>query len=218
MFYTKPDVAKKLESILSKEGGMKAQVTLHILFKKKTMRSGTDEEVIEYKDAYFNSKAFIILNVDEIIDALNKSAEEILKSIASWISDGSGWTIDEILSHFVNIVKYLPLRGNSYLPLPLELRHHMKGLINPKNQDDKCFLWCHNRHLNPLKNNQERITQLDRESVKKLDYSGVTFPVTINQINRIEEQNKININVFGYDSEKNLSSLLKFQKNIIKII
>ena len=34
-FYTKPDVAKELESILQKEGGMKAQVTLKIILKKK---------------------------------------------------------------------------------------------------------------------------------------------------------------------------------------
>ena len=38
--------------------------------------------------------------------------------------------------------------------------------------------------------------------VKKLDYSGITFPVTINQIAQIERQNEININLFGYDSER----------------
>ena len=26
----------------------------------------------------------------------------------------------------------------------------MKGLINIKNNDNKCFLWCHIRHENPL--------------------------------------------------------------------
>ena len=35
--------------------------------------------------------------------------------------------------------------------------------------------------------------------LKKLDYSGITFPVTIKQISQIERQNRININVFGYD-------------------
>ena len=29
----------------------------------------------------------------------------------------------------------------------------MKGLINSKNNDNKCFLWCHIRHLNPLNKN-----------------------------------------------------------------
>ena len=34
--------------------------------------------------------------------------------------------------------------------------------------------------------------------MKTLDYSGVTFPVSIKDLKKIEKQNKININVFGY--------------------
>ena len=43
---------------------------------------------------------------------------------------------------------------------------------------------------------------VDKELANKLDYSGITFPATVNQINRIEKQNKININLFGYDIER----------------
>ena len=205
LYYTTPGVAKELGSILNRDGGMKVQVTLHVTFKKKKIEyrdDGQAEEVFEYKDAYFNSTAFTILNEYQIIEALDKAAEEINNKIAFWLSEGSGWTIVEIRSHFVNIVKYLPLRGNSYISSPKELRNSMIGLINPKNIDNECFRWCHNRHLNPRKKNPQRITQSDRESVKGLDYSGITFPVTINQINRIEKQNKININLFGYDTVK----------------
>ena len=205
LYYTTPGVAEELEDILNRDGGMKAQVTLHVIFKKKKIEyrdDGQAEEVFEYKDAYFNSKALTILNEYQIIDALDKAAEEINNKIAFWLSEGSGWTIVEIRSHFVNIVKYLPLKGNSYIPLPEELRNSMCGLINLKNIDNECLRWCHNRHLNPLKVHPERITKSDRESVKGLDYSGISFPVTINQINRIERQNKININLFGYNTEK----------------
>ena len=204
LYYTTPGVAEELEDILNRDGGMKAQVTLHVLFKKKKIEyrdDGQAKEVFEYKDAYFNSTAFTILNEYQIIDALDKAAEEINNKIAVWLSEGSGWTIVEIRSHYVNIVKYLPLRGNSYIPSPKELRNSMCGLINLKNIDNKCFRWCHNRHLNPRKKDPQRITKSDRESVKSLDYSGITFPVTINQINRIEEQNKININLFGYEKK-----------------
>ena len=203
--YTTPGVAKELEDILNRDGGMKAYVTLHVLFKKKKIEYSDDgqaKEVFEPKDAYFNSKTFTILNKYQIIDALDKVAEEINNKIAVWLSEGSGWTIEEIRSHFVNIVKYLPLRGNSYIHTPKELRNSMMGLINLKNIDNECFRWCHNRHLNPRKVHPERITKEDRESVKSLDYTGITFPVTINQINRIEKQNKININLFGYDTVK----------------
>ena len=205
LYYTTPGVAEELEDILNRDGAMKAQVTLHVTFKKKKIEyrdDGQAEEVFEYKDAYFNSTAFSILNENQIIEVLDKAAEEINNKIAFWLSEGSGWTIVEIRSHFVNIVKYLPLRGNSYIPTPEELRHHNKGLINLKNIDNKCLLWCLNRHLNPRKVHPERITKSDRESAKNLDFSGITFPVTINQINRIEKQNKININLFGYDTVK----------------
>ena len=205
LYYTTPGVAKELGSILNRDGGMKVQVTLHVTFKKKKIEyrdDGQAEEVFEYKDAYFNSTAFTILNENQIIEALDKAAEEINNKIAFWLSEGSGWIIVEIRSHYVNIVKYLPLRGNSYIPSPKELRNSMCGLINLKNIDNECFRWCHNRHLNPSKKNPQRITKEDRESVKGLDYTGITFPVTINQINRIEKQNKINIYLFGYDTVK----------------
>ena len=85
------------------------------------------------------------------------------------------------------------------MPLPEELRHHKKGLINLKNEDDKCFLWCLVRHLNPQKKDPQRIKLSDREFAKGLDFSGITYPVTIKQIPQIERQNNININIFGYD-------------------
>ena len=205
LYYTTPGVAKELESIFNRDGAMKAQVTLNVTFKKKKIvyrDDGQAEEVSIRREAYFNSTAFTILDNDDIIESLDKAAEEINNKIALWLSEGSGWTIVEIRSHFVNIVKYLPLRGRSYLPLPEELRNSMTGLINIKNTDDKCFLWNHVRLLNPLKFHPERITKKDRELAKGLDYSGITFPVTRNQINRIEKQNKINICIFGYDTKR----------------
>jgi len=75
----------------------------------------------------------------------------------------------------------------------------MLGLINLKNLDDnECFRWCHNRKLNPQKKDPQRIKLTDKESIKKLDYSGITFPVSYKDYHKIEKQNQINVNVFGY--------------------
>ena len=51
----------------------------------------------------------------------------------------------------------------------------MKGLINIKNNDNKCFLWCHIRHLNLMKRHPERITKEYKKILmtlimKKLDF------------------------------------------------
>ena len=78
----------------------------------------------------------------------------------------------------------------------------MKGLINTKNFDDKCFRWCHIRHLNPRKLNPQRITSKDKEVVNTLDYNGISFPLTIIQINKIEKENAIRISVYGYSNSK----------------
>ena len=86
--------------------------------------------------------------------------------------------------------------------MPEELRHHRKGLINVKNDDNRCFLWCHVRHQNPLQRSPQRITLKDKEIAQTLNYSGVTFPVSIKDMDKIEKQNKININVYGYDEDK----------------
>jgi len=41
------------------------------------------------------------------------------------------------------------MKGKSYIQLPKELRHHMKGPIILQNKDNECFRWFHIRHLNP---------------------------------------------------------------------
>ena len=76
-----------------------------------------------------------------------------------WINKGSGWNVESIESQYINISTYRPLSGSSYMDLPVELRSPRKGLINIKNKDKKCFLWCHVRHINPSKEHPGRITK-----------------------------------------------------------
>ena len=56
--------------------------------------------------------------------------------------------------------------------------------------------------MNPQDIHPERIKKSDKEYINKLDYSGIEFPVTIKQYNKIEKQNEININVFGYENKQ----------------
>ena len=39
----------------------------------------------------------------------------------------------------------------------------MKGLINLKNKDHKCFMWCHFRLINSQNRNAERINKQDKK-------------------------------------------------------
>ena len=130
------------------------------------LRKEPEDETI-YQEPYFSSKTITIINEYEIDKKLEVAEEEILKTIGIWMSEGSQWVIDEILHHYINIVCYIPLSGNSYIPLPQELRNSKKGLINLKNTENKCFLWCHVRHLNPDKVHPERVKISDTKNFLK---------------------------------------------------
>ena len=78
--------------------------------------------------------------------------QEILYLIDVWINERSDWIVESIESQYINISTYRPLSGSSYMNLPVELKSPRKGLINIKNKDQKCFLWCHVRHINLSKN------------------------------------------------------------------
>ena len=62
------------------------------------------------------------------------------------------------------------------MDLLLELRSPSKGLINIKNKDEKCFLWCHVRHINPSKEHPERIKKTDKKLLENLIMMGLSFP------------------------------------------
>ena len=45
-----------------------------------------------------------------------------------------------------------------------------KGLINIKNKDWECFLWCHVRHINPPKEHSGKIFKIDKKLARNLNY------------------------------------------------
>ena len=170
--------------------GLKIIETFNITFEKQA----GNEKII--KSAYFNSETQTIINKTRGKLTLKLSKQQILLHISQWISEVSGPTIKSIDKHYLNIVKYQPMKGNSYIKLPKELQHSAKGLINLQNNGNKCFLWCYIRHLNLQNNDPQLIKKSDKEYINNLGYTGIEFPATIKQINKIEAQNKINIHVF----------------------
>ena len=123
--------------------GFKYQITVKVLSRK---HKGNEE--IEFAPVYFNYIAKTEINFEYNLD---KSFQEILYRIDNWINEGSGWMTESVDADYVSFSIYSPLLGNAYIKLPQKLRNSMKGLINIKNNGSKCFLWCHIRHLNPLK-------------------------------------------------------------------
>ena len=190
---SKSCIKNLFKDLLHEMKGFKCQITMNVTLNKEKIGGNT-----EYASVYFNSLAKVVINpvFESLID---KSFEEILYRIDNWTNEGSGWILDSVNSEYVNISKYAPLFGSSFIELPDKLKHPMKGLINIKNKDNKCFLWCHVRHLNLVDKNSSRISRKDKRIAYSLDYSDVDFPVSEEDYPKIEDKNSININVFSYD-------------------
>ena len=141
--------------MLNETKGFKYQITVKVLLKKYK-----PNEEIEFTPVYFNSSTKTVISHKYKLD---QSFQEMLYRIDAWINRGSGWIIGLTESQYINISTYRPLVGGSYIDLLIELKHPKKALINIKNNDQKCFLWCHVRHFNPVKEHPERIKNIDRE-------------------------------------------------------
>ena len=64
----------------------------------------------------------------------------------------------------------------------------MKGLINIKSNDNKCFLWCHIKHLDPLRIHPERITKANNKMINDLYCEGIKFPVSKKILARLKRK------------------------------
>ena len=137
--------------------------------------------------------------IDHKLD-LDKSFQDILKRIDNGINEGSGWFVESIVSQYINISTYRPLSGGSYIKLPVELKSPKKD--QHQNNDQKFFLWCHVRHINPVKINPEGITRKDKELVNDLSYRKIKFPVSKETFSETKtKKSNLCINVFCYENK-----------------
>ena len=72
--------------------------------------------------------------------------------------------------------------------LPAEIKSPKKGLINIENNDQKCFIWCHVRYINPVRIHPKRITREDKKLANDLDYDGIEFPVREKDFSKIKKR------------------------------
>ena len=128
---SKSSIKDFFNDVLNKTKGFKYQITVKVLFKKYK-----PYEEIAFTPVYFNSSTKTMINNRFKLEYV---FEEILYRIDAWINKGYGWIIESIEPQYINISTRRPLVGSSYTDLPTKLKHPRKGLINIRNNDQKCF-------------------------------------------------------------------------------
>ena len=115
----------------------------------------------------------------------------------------------------INVSKYKPLSGSSYIKLPKELNHSGKCLVNIQNIDAKeCLKWCLARFLNPKDQYPSGIRKIDTDFARKYDFKEIKFPVTIRDTHKIDRKSVSASMFLVIKIEKNCQST--FQKIILK--
>ena len=92
---------------MEKSKNFKFYENMKITFIKEVPRNEKSDDVevefdniigkhcLKQKTAHFNSKAKTITNIIDLSQQLKISHEEVLKQIAQWLLEGSGWIIDK---------------------------------------------------------------------------------------------------------------------------
>ena len=125
-------------------------------------------------------------------------------------AEGTGWRFYSVVQLELHMVEYQPLRGGSYISLYIK---NKQAVINMKNKDEKCFLWCVLRALNLKNINNENIDRDLRDKVNTLDMGDIKYPVSIKDINKFESLNSnISIHVFEYNENDKIYPL-RISKN-----
>ena len=173
---------------------------------KKTNPADNTEETV--RKTFRSSNHIVYPNYYN--DIYDEMVAETLEEFAKYQMDGSGWTLKSTDSLLFSVVKWQPMKGSSYIPLPKNLKNK-KAVINMKNQDQKCFKWAVTRALNPTNKHPDRITKTLIEQSKQYNWDGISFPTPTGEIARFEKNNNISINVMANDEDNRVYPLQGFK-------
>ena len=176
------------------------KIQFSLLVKFHMTRDGKVEEM----EHYFNRMQPVIVNehnIDTLNPSLNQFIHEVKGEIEAWSEKGSGWIMDKILKAFINVARYQPMRGGSYMELPTKLKNK-KAILNIQNRrDNECLRWSIRTALFPAPRGRNPIRTSSYPTEDGLNFRGIDFPTPVSQIDRLERQNlNLAINVFGWEN------------------
>ena len=103
--------------------------------------------------------------------------------------EGSGFVFQEIEEVILEIYKVNDIQASSYIELPPKYKNS-QSIINIKNNDQYCFLWCILAYLYPVEDNKN-ITSSYSKHFDKFNLEGLDFPMKVKDIPKFENLNRL---------------------------
>ncbi|KAK3753831.1 hypothetical protein RRG08_006222 [Elysia crispata] len=202
-----PKIREKLEKELRVlRGGLKFQLALKVEL-VKVNPDGSEE----YFEPVLRHRQETVLQENEITAALEETFPRLQETLEKLTQRGSGWAVVQVRKLWLDIARYQPLRGGSYIPLPPEVKNK-KAVVNVKNKDDHCLRWALRSALFQAADHPYRPAKYP--TADGLDFTGIDTPTLISQIGKPEDIPRINLLLiekagkFHYTWIKNLNRLL----------
>ena len=150
-------------------------------------------------------------NLGNNFEIAEEMIQEMIEAMENYNKRGSNWIFKRVIRLDVNFVRWKPLGGSAWIPLPEKLAQK-KAIVNMKNKDDFCFKWCVTRAANMVENHPERITEDLREQAEKFDWTDCKFPMPLEKIKFFEKRNNLSINVYEWNGHASPLIVTKEEK------
>lgn len=193
-----------IRSNLNKFRDIKIQLSLRVTYFQEEFNAKTGEITKDYITFYTATPTTEIHNLDDIDNFYINSIFIFLNNIESNLarSNLKLYDIDEL---YIKIIKIKPLVGGTFIKLPKWIENK-KAVINPKNDDEKCFKYAILIHIH--RENEYIVKQKTPNEVKQylklednLNWSSCKYPMKIDNIKNFEKDNNLTINVYYHDNK-----------------
>jgi hypothetical protein len=191
----KPLLIEKIRENLKENEALKIKLVLSGYYRKPSDNSLT--RFYHHSDHYDS-----VLQTTNIGDVLENQFTLIRNHVLNPTDDRpSGWSLESIEYCDMYVDKYQPIQGELYIDLPKIIKDK-KAIINIKNIDNKCFMWCVLAHLYPVAKDAERVSKYNKEEyINSVNWNDIPFPTPVDEkiYKKFERQNPtISINIYYY--------------------
>ena len=193
--WVKKTMGKYLISMLKEKSQYKMQVSIYANFYHPVEQVDAEKYITVYHSRSVITEDDIKRHVSDFDKRFEEAEIKTIEHLAN-----SGWVVDKYINLNINIFKTKPFRGKKYMELPKINGIKMYGILNIKNDDDRCFqycMWYHQKGGNST--HEDRVAPLKKyieTNGDKYDWTGINFPVSNVDIDTFEKNNDISVNVF----------------------
>lgn len=170
----------------------------------------------EVQDLYIHTNNTIVEKDTNLGELFEESVlNVVLRKIDDAIMQGSGFSLSAIKELTVQVNRYDPIRGSSYIKTPKFLADK-RAIVNVKNKDNKCFMWAvlSALHHDKQSKNHDRLKKYEKYD-NELNFKGIEFPIQIKSIGKFEQLNEaLAINVYMYDTSTKKIQPLRISKEM----